>query len=93
MKITVDYCECVVKGVFGENDEKGFKNFIMLDTKTKKECKAVLDANKDNAKICDCEHKKITVDIPVADGLNITATLCEKIGIHADFVLHNPFAE
>lgn len=89
MKITVDVCKCFIKTV-SEIGETVFKPVLVMDTKTKKDAQEKIKTDPvsdiQNGKICDCEHKRVTFEIPFAEQSQIHIKLCETLGVEADIV-------
>lgn len=89
MKITVDVCKCFIK-TFDEIGETVFKPVLVMDSKTKKQAQERISADVmeeiNKGKVCDCEHHRISFEIPFAEQSQIHVKLCETLGIDADIV-------
>lgn len=89
MKITVDVCKCFIKTVT-EMGETVFKPVLVMDSRTKKQAQERLSADPmdeiNKGKVCDCEHHRISFEIPFAEQSQIHVKLCETMGIDADIV-------
>ena len=89
MKITVDVCKCFIKTV-SELGETVFKPVIVVDSKTKKQAQERLTADPvdeiSKSKLCDCEHQRVTLNLPFAEQSQIHVELCKEIGIDAYIV-------
>ena len=89
MKITVDVCKCFIKTVT-EIGEPVFKPVLVVDSKTKKQAQERIYADPmeeiNKGKVCDCEHHRISFEIPFAEQSQIHVKLCETMGIDADIV-------
>lgn len=85
MKITVDVCKCFIK-TFTEIGETVFKPVLVMDCKTKKQAQEHISADVNKGKVCDCEHHRISFEIPFTEQSQIHVKLCETMGIDADIV-------
>ena len=61
-----------------------------MDSKTKKQAQERISADVmediNKGKVCDCEHHRISFEIPFAEQSKIHVKLCETLGVDADIV-------